>query len=176
MTMEGGDNAAPPGSKQSVEGGSFMELFTCYLCRGISGSQMQGLSGITREIDTRQNEWLFREGEQAEKVFVLKQGAVELLTTVDDRFELPISILRSPGDCFGSSAIIAPHIYSISARSATASQLFAIDQQGLLKLFQEDHELGYIVMTNLAEHLLDRLRETRQELKIHFRTLFETTH
>ena len=153
-----------------------MELFTCYLCQGITGRHMQGLAGITREIEVRQNEWLFREGEQADEVFVLKQGAVELLTTVDHRFELPISILRSPGDCFGSSAIVAPHIYSISARSATASQIFAIDRQRLLKLFQKDCEFGYIVMTNLAEHLLNRLRETRQELKIHFKTLFETTH
>jgi CRP-like cAMP-binding protein len=153
-----------------------MELFSCYLCRGIIASQMQRLAGIAREILVQQDEWLFQEGREANEFFVLKEGAVELLTKVDDRFELPITILRTPGDCFGSSAIISPHIYSLSARSVGTSVLFAVEQQRLLRLFQDDPEFGYIIMTNVAQHLLDRLRETRQELKTHFRTLFQSTH
>jgi hypothetical protein len=40
----------------------------------------------------------------------------------------------------------------------------------------EDHELGCTIMKNLAQHLLERLKETRQELKIHFKTLFKSSH
>jgi hypothetical protein len=40
----------------------------------------------------------------------------------------------------------------------------------------EDCGLGFSVMTNLAQHLLDRLKETRQELKIHFKTIFKSIH
>jgi hypothetical protein len=32
------------------------------------------------------------------------------------------------------------------------------------------------MMTNLAQHLLARLKETRQEVKIHFKTLFRSMH
>ncbi len=153
-----------------------MELFACYLCRGISGSHRARLSAIAREALVDDGEWLFHEGQEASAFFVLKDGAIELLTSVNGHFELPITILRTPGDCFGSSALIAPHRYSLSARSKGASTLFAIEHGALLKLFEEDPLLGYRVMMNLAEHLLDRLRETRQELKTHFRSLFQSVH
>lgn len=153
-----------------------MELFSCYLCRGITSSQMERLKGIAREVIAHDGDWLFQEGREAREFFVLTEGAVELLTSVNGHFELPITLLRSPGDCFGSSAIVAPHIYSLSARSKGTSSLFAVDRQRLVDLFEEDYAFGYIVMTNVAQHLLDRLRETRQELKTHFMSLFQSAH
>lgn len=153
-----------------------MDMFACYLCQGISGFQRERLSKLAGEVLFKDGEWLFHEGQEASALFVLKDGAIELLTSVNGHFELPITILRTPGDCFGSSAIVAPHRYSLSARSKGASTLVAIEQRALLKLFEEDSVLGYRVMTNLAGHLLDRLRETRQELKTHFRSLFQSAH
>jgi len=116
------------------------------------------------------------EGEKAEKLFVVKEGAVELLTKVDDCFELPIAMLRNPGQCTGTSSLVTPYEYSLSARCAKDGTLFVIQQADLKKLIQEDHKLGCIIMENLAQHLLDRLKETRQELKIHFKTLFKSAH
>jgi CRP-like cAMP-binding protein len=137
---------------------------------------MKRLKGIAREVVAHDCDWLFQEGREASEFFVLREGAVELLTSVNGHFELPITLLRSPGDCFGSSAIVAPHTYSLSARSKGTSSLLAIDRQRLLQLFQEDWAFGYVVMTNVAQHLLDRLRETRQELKTHFKSLFQSAH
>ena len=51
-------------------------------------------------------------------VFILREGAVELTTTVEKGFELPIALLRRPGDIFGSSAIVPPFKYNLSARCA----------------------------------------------------------
>ena len=45
-----------------------------------------------------------------------KEGAVELLTKVEEGFELPIAILRNPGDCTGTSSLVAPYLYSLSSR------------------------------------------------------------
>jgi hypothetical protein len=33
-----------------------------------------------------------------------------------------------------------------------------------------------VILANLAKHFLDRLKETRQELKIHFKTIFKSMH
>ena len=116
------------------------------------------------------------EDERAEALFVVKDGAVELLTTVNDDFELPIAILRNPGDCTGTSSLVAPHEYSLSARCAENGTLFVIQKADLKHLMLEDHELGFTIMKNLAQHLLDRLKETRLELKIHFKTIFKSSH
>lgn len=109
-------------------------------------------------------------------MYVLKSGAVEMLTRVNNDFELPVSIIRSPGRCFGISSLVPPHQYSLSARCAEDAALFEIQREDLQQLIREDNALGYAIMASLAQHLLDRLKETRQELKIHFQTIFRSMH
>jgi CRP/FNR family transcriptional regulator, cyclic AMP receptor protein len=151
-------------------------LSSCYLFKGLSESQLLHLSEITKEERIKKGHFLMHEGKKAEALFVLKEGAVELLTTVNDDFELPIAILRNPGDCTGTSSLLEPYEYSLSSRCAEDGTLFVIQKADLEHLMIEDHGLGCIIMENLAQHLLDRLKETRQELKIHFKTLFKSSH
>ena len=154
-----------------------MELLSsCNLFQGLSETQLQRLADITKEMQIEKGQWLFQEGQEANGLFILKEGAVELLTKVDDDFELPIAMQREPGMFFGTSALTAPHVYSLSARCADKGTVLVIEKEELQRLIQEDRDLGCIFMTNWAEHLLNRLKETRQELKIHFKTLFKSVH
>jgi CRP/FNR family cyclic AMP-dependent transcriptional regulator len=153
-----------------------MQLSSCYLFQGLSESQFNRLIDIGSEQHIQKGQWIFRENEAADQMFVLKDGAIELLTTVNDAVELPITIVRSPGNCFGTSTLVHPHQYSLSARAIEDSTLLAIQKVDLEKLIKQDHELGYVILTNCARHFLDRLKETRQELKIHFKTIFKSMH
>jgi CRP-like cAMP-binding protein len=155
-------------------------LSPCYLFKGLSEPQFNALLKINREIRVKKGQFLIHEGQPAEKLFVLKQGAIELLLRINDdlvkdNFELPIAILRQPGDCIGTSALVEPHEYSLSARCFEDSELRIIKYSDLESLMLGDHELGSILMKNLAEYLLNRLKETRQELKIHFKMLFKSS-
>ena len=156
-------------------------LSLCYLFKGLSESQLHRLLEITNDVRAQKGQFLIYEGQKAEELFVLKYGAVELLLRVNDDlvnddFELPIAILRNPGDCTGTSSLLEPHEYSLSARCFEDSELRVIKYKDLRNLMTADHELGCTLMKNLAQHLLDRLKETRQELKIHFKTLFKSSH
>ncbi len=151
-------------------------LSSCYLFKGLSESQLKSLESITKETPIQKGQWLMHEGNEATEIFILKNGAMELLSKVEDGFELPIAILRNPGDCTGTSCLVIPHICSLSARCAEDGAIFFIKQKALEKLMLEDQGLGFTIMKNLAQHLLDRLKETRQELKIHFKTLFKSSH
>jgi CRP-like cAMP-binding protein len=150
-------------------------LSSCYLFKGLSESQLIQLSAISKEIHIQKGHFFMKEGRQAEELFVIKEGAVELLTQVEDGFELPIAILRNPGACAGTSSLVPPYLYSLSSRCTEDSQMFVIKKPALKNLILEDHELGCIIMKNLAQHLLGRLKETRQELKVHFKTIFRST-
>ena len=109
-------------------------------------------------------------------MFVLKAGAVELLTTVENDVELPITIIRTPGNCFGTSTLVPPHKYSLSARCVEEGKLLTIKKADLEKLIKQDLEVGHTILTNLAKHFLERLKETRQEIRIHFKTIFKSMH
>lgn len=153
-----------------------MQLSSCYLFNGLSETQLDSLIAIGNETRIQRGQWLFREGEDAQQMFVLKAGAVELLTTVEDDIELPIAILREPGNCFGTSTLVPPHKYSLSARGVEDGTLLTIKKADLDKLIKADYELGHAILTNLAKHFLDRLKETRQEIRIHFKTIFRSMH
>jgi signal-transduction protein with cAMP-binding, CBS, and nucleotidyltransferase domain len=152
-----------------------MQLSSCYLFKGLSESQLDHLTTIGNEAPIRAGQWLFREGEAAEQMYILKDGAVELLTTVDE-VELPITIVRESGNCFGTSTMVPPHQYSLSARCAEDGALLHIKKTDLDNVIKADIEIGQVILVNLAKHFLDRLKETRQELKIHFKTIFKSMH
>jgi len=152
-----------------------MKSSFAYLFDGLNESQMEKISRIGKEIPMQKGQQIFKEGQEANGVYVVRKGAVELMTMVEEIFELPISILRNPGDVFGSSALVPPYRYSLSARCAAEGSLFCIETPELRKLASEDREIGCQIMTNLAAHFLDRLKETRQEVKIHFKMLLSST-
>jgi CRP/FNR family cyclic AMP-dependent transcriptional regulator len=152
-----------------------MKSSFAYLFEGLNERQMEKISESGKEVSMQKGQQIFKEGQEANGVYVVRKGAVELMTVVEGGFELPISILRNPGDTFGSSALVPPYKYSLSARCAADGVLFTMETKALRKLASEDHDIGCAIMTNLAAYFLERLKETRQEIKIHFKTLLMST-
>ena len=147
-----------------------------FIFKGLSETQLQRLTSAVKERQIPKNQWLFQEGSSADRIYILKSGAVEMLTKVNGEYELPINIIRSKDECFGTSALVPPHEYSLSARCAEDATILEIKREDLEKITAEDSAMGSIIMKNLAKNLLHRLKETREEVKIHFKTLFRSMH
>ena len=152
-----------------------MDSSLLYLFKGLSADQMEKVMAIGNQVSMKKGQQIFREGQEADGVYILKSGAVELMTTVEKGFDLPISILREPGDVFGTSALVPPHQYSLSARCVEKGVLVCMETSALRKLAERNQKIECQMMTNLAAYFLDRLKETRQEVKIHFKTLLSST-
>jgi CRP-like cAMP-binding protein len=153
-----------------------MDPECCYLFKGLGAEKQSPIKSLVAEIPMRRDERIFTEGEEAATLYVIKEGAAELMTRDDEGFELPIAILRKAGDCFGVAALLPPRPYSLSARCVKEGALWTLPREALLEMMRADFELGCMMMTNLAGHFLDRLKESRQELRVHFRTLLRSTH
>jgi len=152
-----------------------MDYSVAYLFKGLNASQMKKILAVGKEISMKKGQQVIKEGQEADGVYILRSGAVELMVAVEKDFDLPISILRDPGDVFGTSALVPPFQYSLSARCVKEGVLFCIETSALRNLAAGDRDIGCQMMTNLAAHFLDRLKETRHEVKIHFKTLLSTT-
>lgn len=148
-----------------------MQLDSCYLFQKLSPSQIEQISAITREKQIQKGQWLFHEGQKATCIYLVKEGAVNLVIKVDDKIQVPIAVIRPNNGCLGIGALVEPYQYSISARALNDSTLLVIEQSKLNHLMRLDPELAYTIMSNLARKLLGRLRETRHEVKIHFMNL-----
>lgn len=148
-------------------------LSSCYLFKGITSNQIDELAKVVNEVDFEKDAWLFHEGSQADRLYFMVTGAVDLLTTIESDVELPTARLKTSGDCLGTGALVEPFTYSLSARCVEAANLLTIERGDLSLLMEKDTDFGKVMMENLAGHYLDRLREARQELKIHFKILLK---
>jgi CRP/FNR family cyclic AMP-dependent transcriptional regulator len=151
-----------------------MPLSSIFLFKDLSESRLNRITHTVKETRIKKGHWLFHEGDSADRFYALKNGAVEMFTKVDNDIELPVTIIREAGGCFGISALVPPYQYSLSSRCAEDAVLLEIRREDIEKLIREDHALGCTIMTNLAQYLLERLKETRQDLKNHFKTLFRS--
>jgi CRP-like cAMP-binding protein len=152
-----------------------MEWCSCFLFKGLTESQKSEVNAVIKETLMDSDQRIFTEGDEALTIYILKEGAVELMTVVENDFEMPVAILRNPGDCFGTPALLKPHIHSLTARCVEKGCLFALKQSDLQEQISHNPTLGYVIMANLASHFLKRLKESRQEIKVHFKTLLRYT-
>ena len=148
-----------------------MPLSSCYLFGRLSKPQLERVLAISREQKIQKDQWLFREDQEAQHFYLIKEGAIELLTVVDEHIEIPIAMIRTNNGCIGIGALVPPYRYSLSARAAHDSNLLVFKRADLEALKQDDPAIVCIMMNNLAQKLLERLKETRRELKIHFMNL-----
>ena len=156
---------------RSLLGRITVPLSSCYLFNRLTEPQLKSVLAISQEQNIQKEQWLFRENEEAHYFYLIKKGAVELLTVVDEHIEIPIAMVRTKNGCIGIGALVPPFRYSLSARAADDSNLLVFKRTDLEMLKKDDPGLVCIIMNNLAQKLLERLRESRQEMKIHFMRL-----
>ena len=148
-----------------------MPLSSCYLFEGLTQSQIERIIAVSQEQNFKKSHWLFNEEQEAAHLYLVKDGSVELVIKVEDTIEIPIAIVRADNGCLGVSALIDPYRYTLSARCLNDSTLLAIPRTRLDDLMNVDPEMRCVIMTNLSKKLLSRLKETRQEIKLHFMNL-----
>ena len=130
--------------------------------KGLIDSQLAGIKENCREMEFRQNTKLFREGEDATCLWIVKEGQVDLRFDLPDRPTSTKNTITSVSKyiSFGWSSLVAPHKYRLSAYCATNScRVIQIEREALLKLFKQDSKIGYVVMSNLVEIIGLRFRQ-----------------
>ena len=136
------------------------------LFKGLSDAQLQLLSAILRETVVAQGSRLFEQGAPATYLYVVGRGRVGL----EMRLERPDGSVThtttvasaGAGDAFGWSAVVPPHMLTLSAFAQEPSTLVLVEGEKLRVLLNRNHDVGYLVMVNVANLLADRLAQTRE--------------
>ena len=133
--------------------------------KGLIDSRLAGIEKHCREMQFRQNEKLFSEGDDAACLWIVKDGRIDLRFDLPDRSTSTKNTISSLSEfmTFGWSSLVAPHKYRLSAYCATKScNVVQIERKELIKLFQQDSKTGYIVMANLVEIIGQRFRRLQE--------------
>ena len=100
---------------------------------------------------------LFREGEDANAMFVVISGEVEVLKKSKRAVEARVAVL-GPGDWFGEMSIVDIQPRSATVRALAPSRLLKVTSADLDALYRHDLRSYAIIILNLARELSRRLR------------------
>ena len=151
-----------------------MTVASCYLFRDLPAEKIDTILAISQPQNIKAGEWLFHKADKADHIYLVEEGAIELLMPVEPSIEVPVALIRPGNGCVGIGALLEPYTYTLSARCKEDSHLTVIKSGDLWAEFKSDPDFGRTVMANLAQRLLDRLVETREEVKIHFINLIQS--
>jgi CRP-like cAMP-binding protein len=135
----------------------------------LTPAQLKAIARLAKEETVESGTIIFREHERADWLCILVKGNVDLFFTIEVEYhpELRKELLFgtiNPGELFGISALIEPHILTSSARAAKSSQVIKIEAPGLLALCEKDERIAYGLARQVAKTTMQRLNATRLQL------------
>jgi CRP/FNR family transcriptional regulator, cyclic AMP receptor protein len=125
--------------------------------------QQRLLADCAMEKRFEADELIFREGDPANRFYLILEGKVTLESYVQDRGRVEIQTIGS-GDVLGWSWLLPPYYWQFDARAAEATKAIFFYATPLRDEAEEDHELGYELYKRISAVMLKRLQATRRHL------------
>ena len=110
---------------------------------------------------------LFQEGDKANELLVVQEGKVALqmmLTRMAPGGRRITIDTVMPNELVGWSAVVEPHVYTLSAVCLQNTRVLSISGNKLQWLLQDDKALGFEIVRELIKVVASRLDDTRRVL------------
>jgi len=121
------------------------------------------VTGCASNVRFEPDKFIFREGEEADQFYLIRQGRVALQVFLPDRGAITVETLEE-GDILGWSWLIPPYHWHFDARALELTRAIALDGKCLRNKCEEDRSLGYELLKRFAHIMEDRLSSTRLQL------------
>ena len=135
-------------------------LSQLYLFRGLDEAHLAAITSSLRTSHLDDGQWLYREGDPAERFYVLREGQIALFRQSPEGRESVIAIVGAD-EVFGEELLIEEHArHDVHAKAIGACTLHSIDRRAFRALLGESVELCHRVMTTLHRRqrmLLDHI-------------------
>jgi len=130
--------------------------FTAVLPEGVRDA----LAEIAMERCFAAGQFLCRESESTPELFLIAAGHVGLDMLVPGRGQVRVLTL-GPGEVLAWSAVVGNHGATATGVATDDVRAIVFPDDALLNLCQTDHDVGYLVMRELAKAISRRLVATR---------------
>jgi anti-anti-sigma regulatory factor len=132
-------------------------LASVALFEGLDAGQSARLVARLERRELAPGEILFRRGEPGDRVFVLVEGSVTMLSGFDATREHRIATF-APGVAFGEAAMLDGGGRTATGVADEASVVYMLTGDAMAALREEDSDLALCVLRNIARQLSARLR------------------
>jgi CRP/FNR family cyclic AMP-dependent transcriptional regulator len=131
--------------------------------RGLNDRHLELLVGCASNIRFEAGQVVFRENEEANQFYLIREGkmAVELFAAERG----PVNILTlGEGEVLGWSWLVPPYRWRFDARAIEPTRTIALDGKCLREKSERDSDLGYELLKRIAHIMEERLQATRLQL------------
>lgn len=130
--------------------------------RDLDSQYIKLIVGCASNVRFNTGQFLFREDEEANQFYMIRQGKVALQISSAQRV-ITVQTLGD-GDILGWSWLIPPYRWRFGARALELTRAIALDGKCLRTKSEEDHNLGFELLKRFSEILADRLEATILQL------------
>jgi CRP-like cAMP-binding protein len=124
-------------------------------------SQLDALLSRSSAETFPEGKTIFRQGEDANHLYILIEGMVDLSVKTGEKFDFLTSKVEKEGAAFGIPSLIEPFRYNVTATCLKPSQLLVINAGRVRMDMEKDPEMGMEIMKKLASIYFNRLNEMR---------------
>lgn len=121
------------------------------------------VSGCAQNAVFHEGQYIFKEGEDAEKFYLLRTGRAALEFRAAEKGNIRIQTI-SAGEVLGWSWLISPHYWHFDAIAVEDTRALVIDGLCLRNKCDADREFGYEMYKRFSAVLEQRLKSTRLQL------------
>lgn len=132
--------------------------------KDLDSDELDEVAKICRVQTFKWGEYIFREGDEGDSLFLIAKGAVRISRNVPGTGEEAITVLKK-GECFGEMAMLDPSTRSTDAIVDSRCDLITIARSDFEALLDADREIAYKVLRAVIRLLSERLRRTNENLK-----------
>ncbi|MRG93724.1 cyclic nucleotide-binding domain-containing protein [Polyangium spumosum] len=130
------------------------------LVAGMLDAHVEFLSGCAQNVRLSAGKFLFREGQRADNLYLIRSGKIALESHDGGRGTLVVETVGA-GDALGWSTLFPPYRWGLDARVVEPALVFAIDGTCLRSKLDADHSFGYAFTRRLLNEVHSRLQRAR---------------
>ncbi len=130
---------------------------------GLEPRYIELVAGCATNARYDAGEYLFHEGEEATKFFVIRHGRVAIETAIPGRGLVTI-YTHDEGDVVGWSWLFSPYYWHFSGRAIGLTRVTELDGVCLRGKCEADQALGYAFLKRFSQKVVRSLDLTRLQL------------
>ena len=132
--------------------------------RDLDSGELARVSEVCREQTFASGEYVFREGESGNRLYLIVEGEVRISRQVPGSGEEALAVLK-PGALFGEMAVFDRSERSTDAISHGGTKVITISRSDFEILLDFNRDIAYKVLWAVVRLLSQRLRSTNDSLK-----------
>jgi CRP/FNR family transcriptional regulator, cyclic AMP receptor protein len=124
---------------------------------------LEFITGCAKNVQFPERHVIFREGDPANEFYFIREGLVSVELLVPSRGATTVQTVAE-GEILGWSWVSPPYRWHFGARTLQRTRALVFDAKCLRNKCEEDHDLGYEILSRFVGVISARLDATRLQL------------